>query len=698
AGLLQDVGKYSKAFQVYLKTACNPNASIAQSAISTDHSTAGAQYVAKQGGMLGLLLAYVIAGHHGGLPNGIAAEKSLRKRLTKKVEPWQRESVMPSMLEGKPVPSPCPLLKAALSEPDAFGLAFFVRMLFSTLTDADFLDTEAFMDSRRHAERGTHAPSVLMRIERALDYRAERFGKPRTAVDRQRAAVRKACLDAASLSPGLFSLTVPTGGGKTLSSLAFALRHAQQYKKRRIVYVIPFTSIVEQTADVFRDVVAELDPELAESAILEHHSNFDPERETLQSRLATENWDAPLIVTTAVQFYESLFGNRSSTCRKLHNLADSVIILDEAQCLPVDLLTPCLVALREMVDCYGATIVLCTATQPAVKKREGFQNGLDNVREIIPEPGALYRNLKRVEVENAGPLSDDELVDELTKQPQGLCIVNTRGHAAELYRRLTDECGDSASFHLSANMCPAHRQKTLAQIFERLEANLACRVISTQVIEAGVDIDFPVVFRSMAGVDSIAQAAGRCNRNGTLESGRVVVFQSEHPRAERFVADTANCGRQILELYPEPLDMDAVDHYFRLYYWDQVSRWDARKVMDCFRLDRGSRQFPFLFDFAEAAQRFRLIDDQQEAVLVPYDEEAQKLCERLRYSETIGRDVLRRLQRYAVSVRRRTWQQHVGKEIELLRERFAVLVSPEMNYSQKTGLELESAGPALMEA
>lgn len=323
--------------------------------------------------------------------------------------------------------------------------------------------------------------------------------------------------------------------------------------------------------------------------------------------------------------------------------------------------------------------------------------GIDNVREIIPDPVALYRSLERTQIENLGQVADRELVEQLAGLPQVLCIVNTRRHAAELFRQLAQACDDSTVFHLSASMCGVHRQQVLANVVEKLKSGMPCRLISTQVVEAGVDIDFPAVFRSMAGIDSIAQAAGRCNRNGLRKHGRVAIFQSEHRRAEKFFADTANCGRQVLEIYPNPLEMAAVEHYFRLYYWDQRMRWDAREVMDCFQLDRRSREFPFLFDFAEASHRFRLIQDRQESVVVPYGEEGRRLCEQLRHADGFGRNLLRRLQRYAVQVPRRVWRQHVGNGIELLHERFSVLVSPEMNYCEKTGLDMEATGPACMD-
>jgi CRISPR-associated endonuclease/helicase Cas3 len=309
--------------------------------------------------------------------------------------------------------------------------------------------------------------------------------------------------------------------------------------------------------------------------VLEHHSNLDPENETIANRLAAENWDAPLIVTTSVQFYESLFANRTSRCRKLHRLAESVIILDEAQTLPVDFLKPCLRALQELTTNYGATIVLCTATQPAVEQREGFSIGLEKPMEIIPNPVALHAHLERVRTEDIGGLSDEQLCRRILNELKVLCIVNTKPHA----RRLFEAIGESdGHFHLSGNMCPAHRSETLKRIRECLAKRRICRVASTQVIEAGVDVDFPVVYRALAGLDSIAQAAGRCNRNGRLPNlGRTYIFRSEHTESERFFADTAQCAGQILCLYDNPLDLRAVEHYFKLYYWDQSARWDQKK-------------------------------------------------------------------------------------------------------------------------
>jgi CRISPR-associated endonuclease/helicase Cas3 len=496
-----------------------------------------------------------------------------------------------------------------------------------------------------------------------------------------RHAVRLECECAADQPPGFFSLTVPTGGGKTLSSLAFALKHAHQHDLRSIVYVAPFTTIIEQNADVFRH-------HLGKDVVLEHHCNLDPGKESAANRLATENWDAPLIVTTSVQFYDSLFANKPSRCRKLHRLTRSVIILDEAQTMPVDYLHPCLRALDELVRNYGSTVVLCTATQPEIKRRRDFEEGLAGVREIVSDPETLYRQLKRVEVQKIGCQTDAELARRLLHEERVLCILNTTKHARLLFERIGPAPGH---FHLSARMCPAHRRARLWQIRRALKAGRICRVISTQVVEAGVDLDFPVVFRALAGLDSIAQAAGRCNRNDTLNApGRTYVFTTEHSSSERYFSDTANCAAQVMELYPDPLDLQANAHFFKLYYWDQKDRWDARHILENFHLEQ-NRDFPFNFGFAQTARDFHLIDDAAyRTVIVPWGRRGRVLCEKLRNMPTPNREILRQVQRYAVQARRSAWNAHAGRDIHLIYEDLGILESPEIHYDAHTGLNLEA--------
>ncbi len=690
AGLWHDLGKYSEAFQAYLEATHDTHQ--AEIAGRVDHSTAGAKHAVDKLGILGHLIAFPIAGHHSGLLNANANGACMRSRLVKKVEPYDGA---PEHIIDQPTPPLPRILAEAMRRRDPFAVGFFVRMLFSALVDADFLDTERFMNERRAAWREEWPEDVLPQMAAALaGHISSLGGGAATSVNRERRHVLESCLQAARRPPGLYSLTVPTGGGKTLSSLAFALSHAIEHGLRRIIYVVPFTSIIEQNADVFRKVVAPLVAAGMADPIVEHHSNLDPDQETEGSRLAAENWDAPLIVTTSVQFYESLFANRTSRCRKLHNMARSVIILDEAQALPVEFLAPCLRALDELTENYGATVVLCTATQPAIQRREDFPIGLvvgrDN--EIVPDPERLFEELKRVEVTTEpDTLTDDLLADRLLAQDQVLCIVNTRGHA----RGLAEILGESEEhFHLSALMCPAHRSQQLGHIVSRLEDGLPCRVVATRLIEAGVDVDFPVVFRSLAGLDSIAQAAGRCNRNGRLAKGETVVFRSEHVDRERFAAATADAAAQTLAGHENALSLEAIEAYFRLYFWDQYHRTDAKAVLDEFHLGR-ERDLPFLFGFARVAAEFKLIEDTGKPVIVPWGVEGEKLCDELRsaWSGVPSMDLVRRLQRYTVQVPERLWRRNLNQAFELVHGQYAVLVFPDRHYSEWTGLRLPD-GPA----
>jgi CRISPR-associated endonuclease/helicase Cas3 len=497
---------------------------------------------------------------------------------------------------------------------------------------------------------------------------------------------------------------VPTGGGKTLSSLAFALTHAAAHGLRRVVYAIPFTSIIEQTADVFRQA-------MGEQEVLEHHSNLepdDPEKQSERSRLAAENFDASMVVTTNVQLFESFFANRTSRCRKLHRLANSVIILDEAQTLPTKLLAPTLAALDELVRNYGTTVVLCTATQPAVERRERFAVGLENVTPIVDDPAELHRSLRRVTVERAGELSDSELAARLSDEPQVLCIVNSRRHAAALFRQLDDP----AALHLSALMCAAHRSDVVAAIRRRLqEDSQPCRVISTQVIEAGVDVDFPAVYRAAAGLDSIAQAAGRCNREGLLTDddgrprlGRVVVFgydEQQHPPPPFVRTAAGHFGQVAPDHADDLLSPAAIESYFRLHYWhqggDDGRGWDqgreGRSIMRCFGGEAGD---PRHHQFREAAEAYRLIDDAQTPVLVPYGEKGRALIRHLdAMPETVEPSVLRAFdraaQRYVVGVREYGLRELLENQV-LLERHGRYYLANEAAYDERLGLTFEAVG------
>lgn len=665
AGLWHDIGKYSREFQQKIRAAGGEEAHV-EASNRVDHSTAGAQLASRRLSSAGKVLAYVIAGHHGGLPDGISTQSCLQSRLEKVVPDY---GSCPEVIQ-RPLDLSLPFELSP--ERAAVRLSMFIRMLYSSLVDADFLDTEAFMDPQRSRQRqgyGTLRALASGFFQRLDQLKSEATSHP---VNDKRAHVLHQCLLAAAREVGLFSLTVPTGGGKTLSSMAFALTHALKHSLRRVIYVIPFTSIIEQNAGVFREF-------LGEDAVLEHHSNFEPREEDRRSRLAAENWDAPVVVTTNVQFFESLFANRSSQCRKLHNIAESVVILDEVQTLPPAYLLPCLEALRELSDSYRVSIVLCSATQPAVQKRSDFLMGLDDVNEIIDEPQKLADTMKRTEVTVLPRTTDIELASCLSQHEQVLCVVNTRLHARNLYEEMSDKTG---LFHLSALMCPVHRRIVLDEIRTELSEAKACRVISTQLIEAGVDIDFPVVFRSVAGIDSIAQAAGRCNREGKLEKGQVFVFEPEAGIPAGHFRQTAQAAESVIRRHAEDiLSLTAIEEYFRLYYWTKGEALDEEGILEMLHEGCGKGDFPF----KSVAEKFQLIKQTMKPVVIPFDDEARSLIQALRYADYPS-TISRKLQKYTVSIQPRQWDSLLSSgSIELIAEMFPVLVDSVL-YSRDLGL------------
>lgn len=623
AGLLHDIGKYSREFQEQLE----------RDGHGLDHSTAGARE-AKDAYKAGRLLAYMIAGHHGGLANWTDLVERLAKPGLSNYSAYRQEITLP------PEPD-FPRLTALGRNLQGFSCAFFARMVFSCLVDGDRLNSEAAADPDKAALR-QEWPG-LKRLKQSLDAHLEELQarSPDTRINRLRQGILAQCRVAAALSPGLFSLTVPTGGGKTLSSLSFALDHAAAQGLRRIIYAIPYTSIIEQNAEVFRGI-------LGPGAVLEHHSSVDVagggEDTTLAASLAMENWDVPLVVTTNVQFLEALFACKPSRCRKLHNVAKSVIILDEAQMLPRGLLRPTLAALKELTLNYGCSVVLCTATQPAV---EDYFPGGAEIREIMCDPGPaeLYEAFRRVHVKLAGDMDDTALAESLGTQEQCLCVVNTRRHARELFERIRHLPG---ALHLSALMCPEHRSKKLKVIRAALADSQPCRVVSTSLVEAGVDVDFPLVLRAMAGIDSLAQAAGRCNREGKLpEPGRVVVFTAPGREPRGWLSTAASIGGSACRAHSgDPLSLEAVATYFDNLYNLAGDGLDARKIIGLLNQGATALEFPF----REVAEAYRLIDDgATTTVFIPYDETARALLAKVCHGFA-GREDFRRLQRYAVQV------------------------------------------------
>ena len=638
AGLWHDLGKYSEDFQKMLLASLD--AHIETKPGRVDHSTAGAIHSVKKFNMPGRVFSYLIAGHHAGLADWQTAEagnRSLIHRLQNNDDLLKKalESNIPREITVQSLPKQ----KFITST----GHALWIRMLYSCLVDADFLDTEAFLEPEKAKTRkGYSSLNELLPLFEL--YMAEKQLKAdNTFVNKQRSEILKQCIAKSEHKPAIFTLTVPTGGGKTLSSMAFALRHAVTYGKRRIIYVIPYTSIIEQTADQFRQIFGD--------AVIEHHSNIDvsdEENETAKSRLACENWDAPVIVTTSVQFFESLFANRSSRCRKLHNIVNSVVVLDEVQLLPPEFLNPILHTIKELNRNYRVTFVLSTATQPAFTPHRSVDyrfEGLADTIEIMENPSALHKAFKRVEVHTPddimSPKTWEELASELSQHPSVLCIVNRRDDCRTLYELMPKE----DTFHLSALMCGEHRSRVIKQIKQRLKDKLPTRIISTQLVEAGVDLDFPVVYRALSGIDSIAQAAGRCNREGLLGKGQVVVFVPLSKIPVGYLRQAAEISRRLIsDKTNDLLAPDIFERFFKEIYWLQGNNLDNHDILRDLAPDRELR-----FSFLSAAQKFKLIDDKQYAPVIVCYEEGEKLIEQLK---RIGpeRWLMRKIQRYIVNL------------------------------------------------
>lgn len=668
AGMAHDIGKYSDAFQRRL-----------DGGEPVDHSTAGAVECFKMGQPFA---AFAVAGHHGGLPDGGSRtdsynEGTLCARINRaaagKLEPydaWQQEVTLPK--------APFP----ALDQGQAEGM-FFTRMLYSCLVDADFLDTETFM-AGQPADRG--GGNDMRELDRRLQAYVSDWFPPKGELNRQRCAILSRCLEQGEAQvPGLFTLTVPTGGGKTVASLAFALRHALSHGLRRVIYVIPYTSIIEQNAGKFRDI-------LGAENVLEHHSGVlydlgdEASPENVRLARATENWDKPVVVTTAVQFFESLFAARSSKCRKLHNLAGSVIIFDEAQMLPLPYLRPCVFAIAQLVKHYGVSTVLCTATQPALGPL--FQEFLPDKLPVELCPADTYNPciFRRVTFRREGVLTDEELAQRLNVVPQALCVVNRRKSAQEIFRALDQE----GAFHLSTFMYPAHRKAVLKEIKVRLKAGLPCRVVSTSLIEAGVDVDFPAVFREEAGLDSILQAAGRCNREGKhpAEESTVTVFQTDRPSPLLF-RQNIRAGQAALDHAEQPDSAEAVSCYFReLLELNGKEGQDADGILPLM-------EDPYtLMPFQEVARRFKLIRSETKTVYIPRGE-GDELAQRLRAGER-SRALFRALGQYGVSI----YPDHFADlyragALELLEDGSAMLTDLEL-YDEATGLKTDVESKTLM--
>jgi CRISPR-associated endonuclease/helicase Cas3 len=647
AGLMHDLGKYSPKFQARLKGATE----------RVDHSTAGASIVLEMAKgrdrHVAELIAYAIAGHHAGLPDKHGeAHSTLHARLNAfsagALNPMWQEEIRPNASDLMP--------GFNWDEPRLnFQFAFLGRMLFSCLVDADYKDTEAFyarVEKRQVDRQWASMADMLDGLRSSFEQHMMSLGDSDTAVNRLRAEILRHVRSRAEEKPGFFTLTVPTGGGKTLSSLGFALDHAKAHRHSRIIYAIPFTAIIDQTAQIFRKV-------LGPDVVLEHHSSIEEEEISGEGRqrrdklkLAMEDWAAPVVVTTNVQLFESLFAARPSRCRKLHNIANSILILDEAQTLPRHLLAPAVAALRELVRNYRCTIVLCTATQPALDQRRFAKDhalGLPlEGRELAPDPPQLAMQLKRIQLRQAGPMNDEALVAALAEVEQGLIIVNTRNHALVLYRRAR-EAGLDGLIHLTTRQYAAHRQEVLAEVRARLQEGQPCRLIATSLVEAGVDLDFPRVWRAEAGLDQIVQAAGRCNREGKRPADQsiVTIFTApEHAILPELKGLSGDMGR-IMRKHGDLLSPAAIEDFFGEVYWRVGKEGiDRKNILEDFRIGNGETNFAY----RTVAEKFQMIESAMVPVIVAQALRAREAVSKLAFERIPSGSIARELQRYIVQV------------------------------------------------
>lgn len=681
AGLLHDLGKYRAEFQAYLRGEL-------KASVSTQHAVYGAAWALWEDPNL-FPVAFGVAGHHAGLHNRGDLQEI-------------RDNPNPMVPQCLPV-----ILKRFAAEIggllksqktpayvlDELSAEFYTRLLFSCVVDADRLDT-AFNPERPPGDMQLNADNLLASV--MAERTRKSVDKPDDVLNKLRNSIFDECIQKGALSPGFFSLTVPTGGGKTLSSMAFALSHARRHGMRRIIVVIPYLSIIEQNSSEYRRV-------FGDGVVLENHSAVEPsddlrEEEKAHLDLVSENWDSPVIVTTSVQFLESLFSASPSRCRKLHRIPRSVVIFDEVQTLPAHMLRPTLNVFRELARNYGVSFVFSSATQPAFRQSHSLPDGFkpDELREIVSEPKKLFKSLRRVKYhlpERTDTVDWPELAGKMMEREQCLCVVNLVRHANILWEELTKLTGAERPFHLSAAMCPQHRLDCLIEIRRRLDRknSLPCRVVSTQLIEAGVDVDFPVVWRAFGPLDSIVQVAGRCNREGKLAGGgEMFVFRPVDralPPGYRTVVDQTAITLSTFGSVDDASERLAVDVDLFGDYFNSL--WQVIKVGDEIQKERKD------LHFRNVAKKARVIDDSGQPVIVCYGK-GKEIVEEIRSrvpsngQQRFTRDDLRRLQRFMVNVRKRNFRiLEVGKNIKSLLPNLELYVLDEGLYHPVLGLVID---------
>ena len=713
---LHDAGKAQPAFQRYI---------LGESAAKAPHSAAGALLATsllhelseelqhKKRPRTSQLLVYAISGHHRGLYDYADLRDKLKEvdskdrckktaealtNLRSEIQSWTKEygaSTESSLRE---------LAKKVGATEQAQAL---IRLLFSCLVDADFLDTEAFMDEERKEcrQEATNGYASLEVLRDRLTKHMEGFSKA-GAINEARSAFLNRCRAHGRTCPkGYYSLFLPTGGGKTLSSMAWALETALKHEAQRIIYVIPYTSIITQTAGIFREI-------FGEENVLEHHSDISFSRDEAaqeaeryeRTRLLAENWDAPIIVTTNVQFFESLFSHKVSRSRKVHSIANSVVVFDEVQMFPTEFLSPMLRLLDDLKHIYGTQLLFCSATLPPFdkdhsspfKKVNDYHQLSDAIQPIVPEDPELFKAFDRVIYHlEEKTYATEELARELGQHTCALCVVNSRRDASQLYRALL-ETGKEAQdiIHLSRNMCSAHLKERIAEIRQRLKEDIPTIVISTQLIEAGVDIDLPIVYRAMSGLDSIVQAGGRCNREGKRSvPGEVHVFSlSDGGKAFGAIAQGQHATRFLLDNDKEPtrssMPLELIEAYYNRYY-SSVESFDTKGIGESL-YDEGEAK-RWRFDFEQASDAFRLIDNVDHDLFVPYARGKDLIEELQRQTLRLDRRTMRELQQYHVSISKGKYEEL--KDARLLSEvvvnrdtKQTILVLEPQGYDEALGV------------
>ncbi len=763
-GLMHDFGKYSVAFQEYMRlivaeqTDYNPDKDDSCFETSTskslkgkiDHSSAGAQWVLKTlwphlgklqqqdqtlapyGLAIIQALSMCIASHHSGLIDSLSENENVFANRIKKSDELTHlneciKNADPELLSqaqslasfefviesSQHIKGMFDRFELSVIEHDYY-LGMITKMLFSCLIDADRIDSADFEQPSNKSERFKQ-PNWSLACDKIESFIAQ--FEPVNPIDHIRAEISDNCFNRAQGETGIYSLTVPTGGGKTYASLRFALHHAKKHNLDRIIYIIPFTSIIEQNANAIRGILEEVN---ADDWVLEHHSSLEPEQQTWRSKLACENWDKPIVLTTMVQFLESMFSSGTRGSRRLHQLSNAVLVFDEIQTLPIRCVHLFNNTMNYLTRFSNTTALMCTATQPLLNQlpeqiKQFGELQLSQENELTPNIEKLYQQLERVSIKNVTKKdgwSEAEITElvqaQLSAVPSCLVIVNTKAWAKTLFQTLQTQANDETKiFHLSTGMCSVHRKQILDEVRTRLASGLSTLCISTQLIEAGVDVDFGSVIRFVAGLDSIAQAAGRCNRNGKQKKGDVFVLNPAEENVgmlKDIKAGIAASNRIFTEFSEEDLlKPKAMSQYFQYYFYGRHKEmtYPAKRDQSILNLlssnQRNINKTPFVLrqSFMTAAKQFKAIDAPMHSVIVPFNDEAQSIITELcaldmRFDAKSYSSLLKAAQKYSVNIFPNVWQKLTDQQAMYpIAQDEAVFYLSEEFYSQDFGLSLE---------